>query len=161
QLRSSLVIPSITGRSVAGGPCRANGSGICRCPGFGAYGISGTGRRRWATELQREPVIEDMAVGIRDEESGNTGTGKSHDERHRDAVADGNAVSGPHDAVAVLAGQSQGDQEVIQETIADCGVDGNGEFGTACGRWDKDFFTGVGTGRFASGTAGKEVEAVG
>lgn len=37
-----------------------------------------------------------MAIWIRDKESGDTWAGESLPERHRDAVADGNAVSGPH-----------------------------------------------------------------
>src|SRR5215831_5327607 len=102
-----------------------------------------------------------MAVRICDEESDNARTGTSVYERYRDAVAERNAVSGPYDAVAVLAGEPKADQENIQTAVAGRRGDGIGEFGPACGGWDEDFFTSIGTGRAASGSAGEEANAAG
>src|ERR1051326_7627402 len=99
-----MVISAKAGRLVASGTCGANDSGVCGSAGLGEDGISSTDRRGWAAELQFRPAVENMAIRICDEESDDARFGTGLYERYRDAVADGDALSGSYNAVAVLAG---------------------------------------------------------
>src|ERR1043166_402340 len=91
-------------KTCCGRSCSPNDTGVCGCAGHRGGGISGTDRRGWAPELQFQPAVEDMAIRICDEESDDARFGTGVYERARDAVADGDAVSGSYNAVAILAG---------------------------------------------------------
>jgi len=112
-------------------------------------------------QLQCESMPETVAVRLHDESTDNAAAGASEQERYRDVVVDGDERTGPHDVMEILARQPERNPKAVEAVVRNGGIAGYGGAGVACGGWDENIFTGVGTGRLASGSARKEVEEVG
>src|SRR5262245_16720745 len=160
RLRSTMAVSAIARRSIAGGSSGTNGAGIRRRAEFGSDGVSGPDLRRGTAELQFQSTVESVAVRLHQQGSNNATVRADMHERHWDAVVDGDDISGPHDVVAVLAGQSQRNSKTVQAVAGDSGISEFRRDGAACGRWDEDSVAGVGTEGAASRVFGKDHAAV-
>src|ERR1043166_6599033 len=155
-----MVVSAILRRALAAGSSGADGAGICGCAGSAGARLQGTDGRRRTSELQFEPFVEGVAVWVHDKNPEQSRTGASLPGSAWHVVVDGDASSGPHDAVAILAGQSEGYSRTVRPIITDCHLIEFGGHGVARGGRDKNSVASMRTEGLAPVEFRREAEAV-
>src|SRR5574341_728981 len=104
-----MVVSAVVGTVGSSKSSSPDGSRICRSSRFGRAGVQDAQGRGRAPQLQCQAAGEGMALWLCERNPQLPGVGTGLPGSNGDAVVDGDEQPGSHDAVAILAGQSETD----------------------------------------------------